>query len=107
MVRRTAFTELRHSWLRLAGVLATMALMFLAPPLLLAGGLALAPLEPRALLVAGAGLASWALLAALYRPALRFFGLSGARAPALPLVGALYGLMTLDSALRGGRGDWR
>jgi hopene-associated glycosyltransferase HpnB len=107
MVRRTAFTELRHSWLRLAGVLLTMALMFLAPPLLLAGGLALAPLEPRALLVAAAGLLSWALLAALYRPAPRFFGLSGVRALALPLVGALYGLMTIDSALRGGRGDWR
>jgi hopene-associated glycosyltransferase HpnB len=107
MVRRTAFTELKRSWLRLAGVLLVMTLMFAAPPLLLAGGLALAALEPRALSAAAAGLASWALLAALYRPAVRFFGLSGARALALPLVGALYGLMTLDSALRGGRRDWK
>jgi hopene-associated glycosyltransferase HpnB len=107
MVRRTAFTELKQSWLLLAGVLGTLTLMFAAPPLLLAGGLALAALDPRALLVATAGLASWTLLAALHRPALRFFGLAGARALALPLVGALYGLMTLDSALRGGRRDWR
>jgi hopene-associated glycosyltransferase HpnB len=107
MVRRTAFTELKHSWLRLAGVMLTMTLMFAAPPLLLAGGLALAADDPRALAVAGAGLAAWALAAALYRPAVRFFGLSGARALALPLVGALYGLMTLDSALRGGRNGWR
>jgi hopene-associated glycosyltransferase HpnB len=107
MVRRTAFTELKHSWLRLAGVLLAMTLMFAAPPLLLAAGLALAALEPRALIVAAAGLTSWALLAALYRPAVRFFGLSGARAASLPLVGALYGLMTIDSALRGGRRDWR
>ena len=107
MVRRTAFTELKRSWLRLAGVLLTMTLMFAAPPLLLAGGIALARLEPRAWLVAAAGLASWALPAALHRPAVRFFGLSGARALALPLVGVLYGMMTLDSALRGGRRDWR
>jgi hypothetical protein len=46
-------------------------------------------------------------MAALYRPAPRFFGLSGARAWMLPVAGVLYGLMTLDSALRGGRKDWR
>ena len=46
-------------------------------------------------------------MATLYRPAPRFFDLSGFRAWALPLVGMLYGLMTLDSALRGSRKDWR
>ena len=106
MVRRTAFTELNHSWLRLAGVLAAMTLLFASPPLLLAGGLALAAIEPRALVLGAAGLGSWALLAALHLPAVRYFGLSGARALVLPLVGVLYGLMTLDSALRGGRRDW-
>jgi hopene-associated glycosyltransferase HpnB len=106
MVRRTAFTELQHSWLRLAGVLVVLTLLFLAPPLLLAVGLALAPAEPRALVLSAAGLGSWGLLAALHLPAVRYFGLSGARALALPLVGLLYGLMTLDSALRGGRRDW-
>jgi hopene-associated glycosyltransferase HpnB len=107
MVRRTAFTELKRSWARVAGALAAMALMFGAPPLLFAGGAALAALDPRFLAPAIQGAASWALMALLYRPAVRFFGLPGARAASLPLVGALYGLMTLDSALRGGRRDWR
>jgi hopene-associated glycosyltransferase HpnB len=106
MVRRTAFTELGHSWLRLAGVMLGMALMFAAPPLLFAWGAAAALRDARALFVATPALFSWALQAALHAPAPRFFGLSPARALALPLVGALFALMTLDSALRGGR-DWR
>jgi len=106
MVRRTAFTELKRSWLRLAGATAAMTLMFVAPPLLVAGGAALAAVDPRFWSVAIQGTAAWALLAFLHRPAPRFFGLSGARALALPLAGVLYALMTLDSALRGGR-DWR
>ncbi len=107
MVRRTAFTELRRSWLRVAGALFSMTLMFAVPPLLTAAGAALSLHDLRCLGAAGAGLAAWALMTALYRPAPRFFGLSGFRAWALPLVGALYGLMTLDSALRGNRKDWR
>jgi hopene-associated glycosyltransferase HpnB len=107
MVRRTAFTELRHSWLRVAGALLSMALMFALPPLLTAAGAALAVLDLRYPGAALPGLLAWVLMAALYRPAPRYFGLSGFRAWGLPLVGALYGLMTLDSALRGGRKDWR
>ena len=107
MVRRTAFTELKRSWLLLAGALLTMTLMFLAPPLLLLGGAALALADPHYLALALPGFLSWTFMAWIHRPAPRFFGLGGARALALPLAGALYALMTLDSALRGGRGDWR
>jgi hopene-associated glycosyltransferase HpnB len=107
MVRRTAFTELRSSWFRVIGALLSIALMFVVPPLLTAAGAGLAVLDRRFLGVAAAGLIAWALMAALYRPAARFFGLSGFRGWTLPLIGALYGLMTLDSALRGGRKDWR
>ncbi len=107
MVRRTAFTELRRSWLRVFGALLSMTLLFVLPPLLTAAGAALSFHDPRFLGAAAAGLTAWALMTALYRPAPRFFGLSGLRAWALPLVGTLYGLMTLDSALRGGRKDWR
>jgi hopene-associated glycosyltransferase HpnB len=107
MVRRTAFTELRRSWLRVLGALAGMALLFGVPPLLLAAGAATAGLGAGRLAVPGVGFLSWALMAGLYRPAPRFFGLSGLRAWTLPLAAALYGLMTLDSALRGGRKDWR
>ena len=107
MVRRTAFTELRRSWLRVFGTLVSMLLLFAAPPLLLAVGAALAWLDRRFLGAAALGLLSWAAMAAVYAPAPRFFGRSALRAWTLPLAGALYGLMTLDSALRGGRKDWR
>jgi hopene-associated glycosyltransferase HpnB len=107
MVRRTAFTELKRSWLGLAGALGAMALLFAAPPLLALGGAALALRNPFFLAAALEGVLSWSLMAGLHAPAPRFFGLSGARAWLLPLAGALYGLMTLDSALRGGRRDWR
>lgn len=107
MVRRTAFTELRRSWGLTAGVMIVMLLMFVAPPLLLAAGLALLAIDPAYLPVPLHAFAAWALMANLHRPAPRFFGLADARGLALPLVGVLYALMTIDSALRGGRGDWR
>jgi hopene-associated glycosyltransferase HpnB len=107
MVRRTAFTELGHSWLRLACALASLALLFAVPPLLSASGAAIAVVDRRFLGAAGLGFLSWLLMAFVYRPAPRFFGLSGFRAWTLPVAGILYGLMTLDSALRGGRKDWR
>jgi len=107
MVRRTAFTELRRSWLRLAGSLVVMTLMFVVPPLLLAAGAALAILDPVYAPLAVYGAVTWLLMASVHRPAVRHFGLLDARAFALPLAGVLYALMTVDSALRGGRGDWR
>jgi hopene-associated glycosyltransferase HpnB len=107
MVRRTAFTELGRSWFRVAGAILSMLLMFAVPPLLLAVGAALAEGDAPHLGVPGLGLLSWILMAELYRPAPRFFGLSGWRVWTLPLAGALYGLMTLDSAFRSGRKDWR
>jgi len=107
MVRRTAFTELRRSWIRVLGALLSLLLMFAVPPLLVAAGAAMAALDRRYAGVAALGLLAWAAMAAVHAPAPRFFGLSGVRAWTLPLAGALYGLMTLDSALRGGRKDWR
>jgi hopene-associated glycosyltransferase HpnB len=116
MVRRTAFTELKRSWLRLAGALGAMALLFAAPPLLALAGAALAHRDPLFLAAAVLGFLSWSLMAWVHRPAPRFFGLSGARAWLLPLAGVLYGLMTLDSARsamhetsakRAGGKDWR
>lgn len=102
MVRRTAFTELRHSWLRLAGALLALLLLFAVPAAVTVA--ALACQLPQAALPSGLALLVMALV---YRPAPRFFGLSGFRAFLLPIAGLLYGAMTLDSALRGGRKDWR
>jgi len=107
MVRRTAFTELGRSWLRVLGAQLSMVLMFAVPPLLLTSGCALVGLDPRYLGAAALGLGAWALMAALHAPAPSFFGLSRLRAWTLPLAGVLYALMTLDSALRGSRKDWR
>jgi hopene-associated glycosyltransferase HpnB len=109
MVRRSAFTQLRRSPVLLAGTLAGLALMFLVPPACGgAGGVGLAAGAGGAWAALAAGLAGWALAAAVALPATRAFDLGPAWALALPLSGALYGAMTLDSALRGPRGGgWR
>jgi hopene-associated glycosyltransferase HpnB len=119
MVRRTAFTELHYSWIRLVGTMLGLVLMFLVPPLFLVGGIGLvlgsgagagmiAPVG--ALMLVGQGLCAWGLMAAVYRPAVRFFSLPGVWSWTLPLAGLLYGAMTIDSALQyvaGQRTAWR
>jgi len=109
MVRRSAFTQLRRSWTLLAAVLGVLALMFLGPPAGVVAGLVGAAAGangwPAPL---AAGLAGWALMALVGLPAARAFGLTRAWGLALPLAGALYAGMTLDSAVRGPRGGgWR
>jgi hopene-associated glycosyltransferase HpnB len=107
MVRRSAFTELKHSWARLAGTLLGLALLFLAPPLCFLGGAAGLSLSAAGMasvptawvaLTAAAGLAAWAVMARIYLPATLFFGLSRWRACTPPLAGVLYGAMAADSA---------
>lgn len=119
MVRRTAFTELRYSWVRLAGIVIGMMLMFLLPPLWVAGGFsatlasmmgwsALACSWAVTLMVEG--FCAWMIMAMVYRPAVRFFQLPRGRCWTLPLAGVLYGAMTVDSAVRhliGMRIGWR
>jgi hypothetical protein len=117
MVRRTAFTELRYSWLRLLGTLVGMALMFVAPPLWTLGGVGMLLVsvlygvwDMNALLITSLGFSAWAIMAIVYRPAVRFFRLSVSWCWTLPIAGVLYEGMTLDSALRyvtGLRIGWR
>jgi hypothetical protein len=99
MVARTAFVQLRRSWLLLGLTLVGLALLFPLPVLLLAA----AGYEPRA---AALGALAWLTSSMVFRRTVRFFGLGSAWSWTLPLAGTLYGLMTLDSAVRG-RGDWR
>lgn len=112
MVRRTAFTELRHSYALLALALAGLALLFAVPPALVALGVvaALAGGEPGwGALLAAVGAAGWLAAAAVARPATRFFELGALWALAFPLAGLLYGGMTLDSGrqhLLGRRRAW-
>lgn len=109
MVRRTAFTELKYSWLRLAGALLGLGLMFAVPLLwMLAGlGLLVAGLSgsPGLVAILGLfvlvkGLFAYALMTLVYRPAVGFYELPRAWAWTLPVAGLLYAGMTLDSAVR-------
>lgn len=112
-VARTAFTQLTHSWLLLAATLAGLALVFLAPPLLLVGGLAGVPAGAvwlpglAGVLAGGLGLA---MMHVAYVPTLRLYGRPWWQGLGLPLAAVLYGAMTLYSAIghwRGRGGVWK
>lgn len=101
MVVRSAYAELRYRPERLAVALLGLALVFLVPPLALLAGNGPARL---------AGLGATLLMMASFVPMLRFYGLSPLRALSLPLVAAVYGAFTAESALahRQGRGGaWK
>ncbi len=101
MIARTAFHQLRHSYLLLAATLLGLAVTYVAPPLLLITG------DPLAM---GLGAAAWALMSLTYLPMVRFYGLSALWAPALPAIAAFYAGATLWSARqyrRGRGGRWK
>lgn len=101
MISRTAFTQLRHSALLLAGTIVGLAVIYLAPPLLLLTG------DPPAV---AAGLAAWILMILAYLPILRYYRQSPAWAPLLPLVALFYIAATVDSAISywsGRGGAWK
>jgi hopene-associated glycosyltransferase HpnB len=101
MVSRSAFDELRHSWLRLGGALAGLALLFAVPPALVVVGAAGVGLDPVGrLVVGGLGGAAWLTQALLFLRCVRFFGQPAPWALTLPLAGLLYAAMTVDSAVR-------
>ena len=101
MISRTAFAQLRHSTLLLAGTILAMAAIYIAPPLLLFARNPIAKVF---------GLAAWILMIIAYSFALRFYRRSIAWAPLLPLVALFYLSATLDSALAywtGRGGVWK
>ena len=113
MVRRTAFDELRYSWLRLAAAVLGLLLLFAIPPALVVLGIVLgltgaaSPAWSVALGLTGA--VAWCLMSVAYARAIRLFELPLPWAFTLPLAGVLYGGMTIDSARRhvqGSRGVW-
>jgi hopene-associated glycosyltransferase HpnB len=101
MVRRTAFTELRDSWVLLTVTIALLALLFAGPPVVTIVGFATGNL-----LAGSTAAAAWALMTSLYVPTIRYFRLAPAWTLTLPLAGCLYGAMTVDSAVRGRRRAW-
>ena len=105
MVARSAYAQLRHSPLLLAGTVLGLFLVFLVPPLSTVAGALTGDLV---LLVLG--VAAWLLMAATYLPMLRYYGQPWPAALALPFTAALYLAMTVDSArlhYRGQGAAWK
>jgi hopene-associated glycosyltransferase HpnB len=101
MVARSAYTQLNYSPLLLAGTLAGMALVYLAPALLALFGHGAAQTL---------GLLAWALMAVAFLLILRFYRLAPLWAPVLPLIALGYMAFTLDSAYQYARkrgGLWK
>ena len=101
MVARSAYAQLGYSPVLLTGTLIGLMLLFLAPP-------AWALFAPADIWIVGA--VTWGLMAVSLVPMLRFYGLSLLWGLALPAIGLLYALFTLDSAIqhwRGRGGMWK
>jgi hopene-associated glycosyltransferase HpnB len=100
MIARSAYVQLKHSPLLLAGTVAGLLLTFIVPPLWVLTG--------------KSGwfwaLLAWAAMAGSYLPMLRFYRRSVVWAPALPLVALFYLGATVHSAIRhhlGRGGQWK
>ena len=102
MIARCAFAQLGYSSLLLAGTVAGMALIYLAPPLLVllsgnAAGIAL-------------GGVAWLAMSAAFLPILVAYGCRPLIAPLLPAIAAFYMAATIGSAVqfwRGRGGAWK
>ena len=101
MVSRSAYAQLGYSPLQLLGTVIGMILVYVAAPFVAIFAHGVAQL---------AGIAAWAAMVIAFAPMLRFYRLSPVIGLAMPLIGALYGLFTLDSAIqhwRGRGGMWK
>jgi hypothetical protein len=101
MIARCAFAQLGYAAPVLVGTVAGMALIYLAPPLLLLSG----PASARVL-----GIACWAGMSAAFVPVLRLYRCPVALAPLLPLAALFYTAATIGSAIqywRGRGGNWK
>lgn len=95
MVARSAYEQLCHSPLLLAGTLAGLGLLFVAPPAYALAGEGWA----RAM-----GAAAWAMMASSFLPTLRRYGRGWGWAVALPAIALFYMAATLASAVAHHRG---
>ncbi|MFG2326090.1 glycosyltransferase [Streptomyces sp. NPDC048568] len=99
MVARSAYAQLRHNPLVLAGTVAGLALVYLVPPLAVVVGAARG--ETAAAVLGGA---AWLVMAGTYAPMVRHYRQPPWLAPLLPFTAFLYLLMTVDSAVQHYRG---
>jgi hopene-associated glycosyltransferase HpnB len=101
MVSRSAYAQLGYSLIRLAGTVVAMTLTFIVPPVAAVSGSSYASF---------AGLVAWAIMALLFIPTLRMYGVPRWRAVVLPAIAFSYLMFTLDSAwqsIRGKGGFWK
>ncbi|MFI9583452.1 glycosyltransferase [Streptomyces sp. NPDC052236] len=99
MVSRSAYAQLLHSPLLLAGTVVGLALVYLVPPVALCVGVL-----TRDAVAAWAGGLAWAVMTGTYLPMLRYYRQPPALAALLPFTALLYLLMTVDSAVLHHRG---
>lgn len=98
MVARTAFTQLQHSTLLLAGTVIGLSILFFIPPLLILFG------------NTWLGVISWALMSGIYFPTILLYGISPFWVFTLPIAAVMYVTATIDSAFRyskGVGGQWK
>jgi hopene-associated glycosyltransferase HpnB len=95
MISRTAFAQLDHSYLLLAGTLAGLFLTYLLPVGLLISGNAV---------VALCGLAAFLVMSGCYLPMVRFYRLSWPWCLTLPVIATFYLGAVIQSAARYARG---
>ncbi|RZB18842.1 glycosyltransferase [Streptomyces sp. F001] len=99
MVARSAYAQLRHSPLLLAGTVAGLAVMYLVPPAALVVGAAGGGAAAAVL-----GGSAWLVMTGTYVPMLRYYRQPLWLAPLLPFTAFVYLLMTVDSAVQHYRG---
>ncbi len=105
MVARTAYTQLNYSPLLLLGTIVGMGLVYLVAPIGIIYGLIF-----QQWWILGITIATYGLMTIAYRPTIQFYRCAGIYALALPLIGLMYNLMTIDSARRhwqGKGGQWK
>ncbi|NUV59416.1 glycosyltransferase [Streptomyces sp. CAI-85] len=105
MVARSAYAQLRHSPLLLAGTVAGLALVYLVPPVAVVAGLVSGDTAAAVL-----GALAWLVMSGTYLPMLRHYRQPPWLAPLLPFTAFLYLLMTVDSAVlhyRGRGAAWK
>ncbi|WP_461076473.1 glycosyltransferase [Streptomyces deserti] len=99
MVSRSAYAQLRHNPLVLAGTVAGLGLVYLVPPAAVVMGLASGSAA-----AAVVGATAWLVMTGTYVPMLRYYRQPLWVAPLLPFTAFLYLLMTVDSAVQHYRG---
>jgi hopene-associated glycosyltransferase HpnB len=101
MIARSAFNQLRHSWVLLFGTLLGLVVTYLMPPLLLFSGSRLGVV---------CGVSAWAIMSLCYAPMVRFYRLNALWTFSLPAAAAFYAAATVFSAWQyqlGRGGQWK